>query len=149
MDKINELIQFADDNDIRLFYRHIPETKSFAIPGCVVMDTDLIYHTDQEKVALAYGIASCYYKNFYNEKDSLLDRRRAHVKNSKFTYQIVLTHDMIMAAVAEGYTEPYAIADHYDLPVRYVAQACFYDKNGYMMPDSLLEEYPEEEPEDD
>ena len=105
MDKINELIQFADDNDIGLLYRHIPETKSFAIPGCVVIDTDYIYHP-------------------------------------------VLTHDMIMAAVADGCTEPYAIADHYDLPVRYVAQACFYDQNGYMMPDYLLEEYPDEVPED-
>ena len=148
MDKINELIQFADDNDIGLLYRHIPETKSFAIPGCVVMDTDYIYHPGQEKVALAYGIASCYYENFYTEKDSILDRRRAQVKNSKFTYQLVLTHDMIMAAVADGCTEPYSIADHYDLPVRYVAQACFFDQNGYMMPDYLLDEYPDEVPED-
>ena len=54
----------------------------------------------------------------------------------------------IMEAVEEGYTEPYEIAKHLRLPVRFVAAACFYDQNGYMMPENLLEEYPDEVPHD-
>ena len=148
MDKISKLTQFADENSIGLFYRNIPQTKSFSLPGCVVLDTDYIYHPGQETVALAYGIASCYYENFYNTSSSKLDRRRADVKNSKFSFAHVLPHESIMEAVEEGYTEPYEIAKHFSLPVRFVAAACFYDQNGYMMPEELLKEYPDEVPQD-
>ena len=136
MDRIGKLNQFAEDHDIGVFYKNIPGIKSFSVPGAVVLDTDFMYHPGKEEVALAYGLGSCYYENFYTEKDSILDRRRAQVKNSKFTYQLVLTHDMIMAAVADGCTEPYAIAEHYNLPVikhisgrRHIMSLQFYGNN--------------------
>ena len=148
MDRIGKLNRFADDNDIGIFYKNIPGIKSFSIPGAVVLDTDLMYHPGKEEVALAYGLGSCYYENFYTENDSALDRRRAHVKNCKFAIRELLPHEVLMEVVEAGYTNPVEIAGYLNLPVRFVAASCFYDQNGYMMPDYLLDEYPDEVPGD-
>ena len=68
MDRIGKLNQFAEDHDIGVFYKNIPGIKSFSVPGAVVLDTDFMYHPGKEEVALAYGLGSCYYENFYTEK---------------------------------------------------------------------------------
>ena len=132
MDTMVELNQFADDHQIGVYYQHIPACKCISFPDNVILDTDYIYHPQEEEVACAFGIGSCYYEAFYDKDASEVTKRQAHHKTKRFAFEMVVPREAVEDAVAHGCRESWEIAEYLGKDPKIVDEAVFYYRNGYM-----------------
>lgn len=135
MDEFDEQFQKTlDDDDVNgIIYGDFHETLSLSSQGYIGLDYSLMHSPKEGKVHLATQRAYCRNGDYYNQHTDPVIRRQCAARSQKSAFADLLDHTKIMEAVAAGCTEPYQIAEFYNLPEEFAYRACFYDRNGYLM----------------
>ena len=125
-----ELYQAAEDLGVEIFCGNIPETVSMSVPGAICMDASLVYGGAVERVHFAHELGHCARGAFYTRQDPPWIRKRCEHKADKWAIKKLVPKDELKKAVSAGYTEPWQLAEYFDVTESFIALAMWYYQNG-------------------
>ena len=127
-----ELYRAAEDMGVEVFTGAIPETLSMSVPGAICMDASLAYGGAVERVHFAHELGHCARGAFYARTDPPWIRRRNENKADRWAIKKLVPKDELMKAVASGYTEPWQVAEYFDITEDFAVLAMWYYQHGNM-----------------
>ncbi len=137
MMKAEDLFEEAECNGIDILYADIPDARSASLLNKVFLDYGFINKPAEEKVACAHGIGSIVTGSQYSRNSSYLDICRAEHKTNKWSYNKLIPFEELTEALRKGYTEPWELADYFEVTEEFVKDALkYYLDHGYCFPDA-------------
>ena len=133
MDEMEELIEEAKNEGLTVIVCDLSEILSTSINDYIGLDYSLTHEQKLGKVHLATHMGYCHNGDFYNSSADPVLRSQGKARATRDAIRRLLPHEKIMEAVNAGCQEVYEIAEYWNLDEDFVQQACFYDKNGYLM----------------
>ena len=120
----------AESQGIRLYDMPMRELAGVSFPdGWIAIDAHKTESRAEEKVILAHEIGHCETGSFYNIYSSY-DVMAAHEHRADVrSYKLLVPHDELKEAVKHGYKEVWELAELFDVPCDYMAQAMAYWQN--------------------
>lgn len=95
----------------------------------VLMDYSLIESGANEKVHLAHELGHCATGSFYNPYTTLNNRKKHENKADKWAIEQLISAEALDAAVADGHTEIYDLAEYFGVTEDFMRKAvCWYTK---------------------
>ena len=125
-----EFYEEAARYDVAVFTGHIPAAKSISIPGAICLDSSLAFTGAPEKVSAYHELGHCVRGAFYTKDDPDYLIRRCENKANKWAIRRLIPREDLEAAVADGYTEPWELAEIFDVTVEFMKLAMWYYANG-------------------
>lgn len=124
---LDELYIYAEDREIEVDDFPMRELVSASFPEkWIAIDTRKIKTRMEEKVALAHEVGHCETGSFYNIH-SPFDLREKHERRANvWSYQKLVPHKALLAAVEKGITEIWELAEYFDVPCDYMQKAAEY-----------------------
>lgn len=123
---LNALYDFATMQDLSTYSVPLKSAMSLSFPdGTIGISSDRIRAAD-EKVCLAHEIGHCVTGSFYNINSPLDVRGQHEYRANKWAYQHLLPYNDLIAAVKEGITETWEIAEYFGLPEEFTIEAIAY-----------------------
>lgn len=126
---INELYDIADKNNIAVYHFPMKSAVAVSIPGNIGIDTNKIETAVEETVRLAHELGHCMKNAFYNVKNICDLREKHEYKADKWAVNTVIPFENLMQAVNNGITEPWELAEHFDVTEEFVHTAFQIYKN--------------------
>lgn len=124
---LDELYDRAQQQGIEIDNFTMREIVSVSFPeNWIAIDTRKIKTGAEEKVVLAHEIGHCETGSFYNIHSPFDLRERHEYKANKRSYQILIPHAELKAAVKKGLTEIWELAEYFDVPCEYMQKAAEY-----------------------
>lgn len=124
---LDELYDRAQQQGIEIDNFAMREIVSVSFPeNWIAIDTRKIKTRAEEKVVLAHEIGHCETGSFYNIHSPYDLRERHEYKANKRSYQILIPHAELKAAVKKGLTEIWELAEYFDVPCEYMQKAAEY-----------------------
>jgi len=124
---LDELYDRAQQQGIEIDNFAMREIVSVSFPeNWIAIDTRKIKTRAEEKVVLAHEIGHCETGSFYNIHSPFDLRERHEYKANKRSYQILIPHAELKAAVKKGLTEIWELAEYFDVPCEYMQKAAEY-----------------------
>lgn len=124
---LDELYDRAQQQGIEIDNFAMREIVSVSFPeNWIAIDTRKIKTRAEEKVVLAHEIGHCETGSFYNIHSPFDRRERHEYKANKRSYQILIPHAELKAAVKKGLTEIWELAEYFDVPCEYMQKAAEY-----------------------
>ena len=126
------LYQYADDRDIDVdwFLLSRAESLSAELPDghCVIaIDPSKLRSAAEHKVKLAHELGHCERGAFYNPASPWDIRQRHENKANKWAIQKLIPEDELQAAVADGCTEVWDLAERFGVTEDFMRKAiCWY-----------------------
>jgi len=120
----------AEEQGIEISALPLQEIDAVSLPaGRIAISTKRIKTQAAAKAILAHEIGHCETGSFYNIY-SPFDIRAAHERRADTrSYQMLVPHDELQAAVKRGLTEVWELADEFGVPCDYMAKAMEYWQN--------------------
>ena len=81
-----------------------------------------------EKEYLAHELGHCEYGGFYNRYSRYDIRAKAERRADKWAFSKLVPYGQIMTAVRQGITEPWELAEHFDVSCEFMSRAIEYYK---------------------
>ena len=103
-----------------------------SVPGAICMDASLIYGGSVERVHFAHELGHCARSAFYVRSDPPWIRNRCEHKADKWAIKKLVPKDELKKAVAAGYTEPWQLAEYFDVTEDFMTLAMWYYQHGNM-----------------
>lgn len=130
---MNKLFGFAEESNIVIEYCRLLKNGSMSIQGddgdFVLMDYSLIESGANEKVHLAHELGHCATGSFYNPYTTLNNRKKHENKADKWAIEQLISAEALDAAVADGHTEIYDLAEYFGVTEDFMRKAvCWYTK---------------------
>lgn len=124
---LNELYIYAENREIEVDDVPMRELVSASFPEkWIAIDTRKIKTKAEEKTTLAHEVGHCETGSFYNIH-SPFDVRGKHERRANiWSYQKLVPHDELRAAVKRGITEIWELAEYFDVPCEYMQRAAEY-----------------------
>ncbi|MEG2653350.1 MAG: ImmA/IrrE family metallo-endopeptidase [Ruthenibacterium sp.] len=126
-----ELYQYAAQHDVQVYFFPLPETGSLSLPMgevcCIGIDSAPMTQSE-EGVRLAHELGHCRYAGFYSRSAPYEVRERIEHKAEvwQIRKQVPLTE--LRAALRDGCTELWQLAEQFELPEKEMEKALFYYK---------------------
>jgi hypothetical protein len=92
----------------------------------------------QEQVALAHELGHCETGSFYNEHAALDVRRKHENRADKWAIRRLIPADALQRALADGYTEPWQLAELFDVTPEFLKKAVCWYTNGNLAVDNFM-----------
>ena len=92
----------------------------------IAMDKRKIKTRAEEKVTLAHEVGHCETGSFYNIHSPFDIREKHEYRANKRSFQMLVPHDELIAAVKRGLTEIWELAEYFDVPCEYMQKAAEY-----------------------
>lgn len=127
-----ELFQTAEALGVEVFTGNIPETVSMSVPGAICMDVSLAYGGAVERVHFTHELGHNARGAFYTRSDPLCIRHRCENKADKWAIKKLVPEDELKKAVTRGYTEPWQLAEYFDVTNDFMVKAMWYYQHGNM-----------------
>lgn len=126
-----ELFQIAEEAGIIIEYCHLPLNESISVQDkdgdFILMDYSLIETGAKERVHLAHEIGHSIKGAFYSPYVSLDIRQKHENRADKWAIYHTISVDELDEAVAEGYTEIWDLAEHFNVTEDFMRKAiCWY-----------------------
>ncbi len=137
MTKSESLEEYALDHGIMVF-RHLPlvERDSYAVRvkgRCSIAITPRRLAAAEEVVCLAHELGHCETGSFYNQKN-IYDRWGRHeYRANKWAIKRCVPKNELETAIRAGFTEPWELAELFEVTEAFMRKALFYYKYGYIM----------------
>ena len=125
-----ELFQTAETLGVEVFTGNIPETVSMSVPGAICMDASLAYGGAMERVHCAHELGHCARAAFYSRGDPRWIRQRCENKADKWAIKKLVPKDELKRAVSQGYSEPWQLAEYFDVTDDFMIKAVWFYQHG-------------------
>lgn len=124
---LDELYIRAQQQGIEIDNFEMREIVSASFPeNWIAIDTKKIETRAEEKVILAHEIGHCETGSFYNIHSPHDLRGKHEYTANKRSYQILIPHAELKAAVKKGLTEIWELAEYFDVPCEFMQRAAEY-----------------------
>lgn len=127
---MQELFDAAEELGVEILMGSIPNCTSFSIPGFVALDYRLFGETCKERCAAAHELGHNARYAFYTRNDPPYIRRRCENKANKWAIKKLVPKDELEEAVSRGITEPWELAEYFDVTPEFMYMAMWYYENG-------------------
>ena len=129
--ELSALYQIASEQNIEVLRFPLPETGSMSVMegnACFIgMDEAVLDGDVQERVHLGHELGHCVTGSFYNRYAAIDHRQRHENKANKWAIQQLIPVDALDAAVADGYTELWELAEFFGVTEDLIRKAfCWY-----------------------
>lgn len=132
MTELSALYRHAEQLNIPVFHLPLPRTGSVSMmdeQGRCAIGLDLPHRRTrtERRVRLAHELGHCATGSFYN-RWSPADVRRLHENRAdKYAVRLLISPEDLDEAVAEGFTEPWELAEHFGVDETFLKKAvCLY-----------------------
>lgn len=134
--KSKDLYDIAEQDGIDVNYIHCPHSGSISLMtdegDCYIgIDESVIDCESEKKVCLAHEIGHCETGSFYNRHSKFDIISRHERRADKWAFEHLMPVEEIAAAYRQGNTEPWQLAEYFDLPQWFVEKAIKYYTNDY------------------
>lgn len=124
---LDELYIYAEDREIEVDDFSMRELVSASFPeGWIAIDTKKIKTKAEEKITLAHEVGHCETGSFYNIH-SPYDLREKHERRANvWSYKTLIPHEELLAAIKQGITEIWELAEYFGVPCEFMQKAAEY-----------------------
>ena len=124
---LDELYDRAQQQGIEIDNFQMREIVSVSFPeNWIAIDRKKIKTRAEEKVILAHEVGHCETGSFYNIHSAFDVREKHEYRANKRSFQMLIPHEELLAAVDRGLTEIWELAEHFDVPCEYMQKAAEY-----------------------
>lgn len=126
-----ELYQLADAENIAVYSFDLPQTHSLSLMNndgscAVAIDPFGLNSTKDEKIRLAHELGHCVTGSFYNRYSDFDIRAKSEYKADKWAIKKLIPKDELQAAFEQGYTEPWDLAEYFNVTEEFIIKAVNY-----------------------
>lgn len=125
-----ELYEAAEKLGVEIYSGNIPNCISFSVPGYIALDYNLMENGSEERSAAAHELGHCARDAFYTRNDPYYIRKRCENKADKWAIKKLIPKDELIKAVNRGLTEPWELADYFNVTEIMMKKAMWYYRNG-------------------
>lgn len=123
-----ELYQLADAEHIPVYSFDLPQTQSLSLMNndgscAVAIDPFGLNSTKDEKIRLAHELGHCVTGSFYNRYSDFDIKARSEYKADKWAIKKLIPKDELQAAFEQGYTEPWDLAEYFNVTEGFIIKA--------------------------
>ena len=128
MIKLDELYEIAEKQNIEVYSFNLPLINSVSTMNpngscCIGIDPFSIETYAQEKEHLAHELGHCVTGSFYNRYSTCDIISKAEYKADKWAIKKLIPKDELKEALEDGYTEPWQLAERFDVPCDFMCKA--------------------------
>ena len=128
-----ELYQLADAEHIPVYSFDLPQTHSLSLMNndgscAVAIDPFGLNSTKDEKIRLAHELGHCVTGSFYNRYSDFDIKARSEYKADKWAIKKLIPKNELQAAFEQGYTEPWDLAEYFNVTEDFIIKAVNYYK---------------------
>lgn len=137
MNQLLALYKMAEQDNIEIDCFDLPENESLCIRddelNCyIAIDPMKLTSTAEEKRKLAHELGHCKTGSFYSRYAIFEVRGRLEWRAEKWSINKLIPKDELYSCYKNGITEPWEIAEHFNLPEEFVKKAmCYYSDQEY------------------
>lgn len=102
----------------------------------VVYDPRQIQRASEEREMLLHELSHIAVGAFYTNRHDTRARRKIENRALRWQIEQLIPKDQLEKAVARGYTEPWELAELFDVSQELMEKAMFYYQNGYLTVDT-------------
>ena len=129
--EVLRLYDIARQHNISVVECPLPQNGSLSIMDengkCYIgIDESVLDGDALERVHMGHELGHCETGSFYNIHSPFDLRERHEYKANKRSYQILIPHAELKAAVKKGLTEIWELAEYFDVPCEYMQKAAEY-----------------------
>lgn len=129
-----ELYQLADAEHIPVYSFDLPQTHSLSLMNddgscAVAIDPFGLNSTKDEKIRLAHELGHCVTGSFYNRYSDFDIKAKSEYKADKWAIKKLIPKDELQAAFEQGYTEPWNLAEYFNVTEEFIIKAINYYYN--------------------
>lgn len=126
-----ELYQLADAEHIPIYSFDLPQTQSLSLMNndgscAVAIDPFGLNSTKDEKIRLAHELGHCVTGSFYNRYSDFDIKAKSEYKADKWAIKKLIPKDELQAAFEQGYTEPWDLAEYFNVTEEFISKAVNY-----------------------
>lgn len=126
-----ELYQLADAEHIPVYSFDLPQTHSLSLMNndgscAVAIDPFGLNSSKDEKIRLAHELGHCVTGSFYNRYSDFDIKARSEYKADKWAIKKLIPKDELQAAFEQGYTEPWDLAEYFNVTEEFIIKAVNY-----------------------
>lgn len=126
-----ELYQLADAEHIPVYSFDLPQTQSLSLMNndgscAVAIDPFGLNSTKDEKIRLAHELGHCVTGSFYNRYSDFDIKAKSEYKADKWAIKKLIPKDELQAALEQGYTEPWDLAEYFNVTEEFIIKAINY-----------------------
>lgn len=126
-----ELYQLADEEHIPVYSFDLPQTHSLSLMNndgscAVAIDPFGLNSTKDETTRLAHELGHCITGSFYNRYSNFDIKEKSEYKANKWAIKKLIPKDELQAAFEQGYTEPWTLAEYFNVTEEFVIKAVNY-----------------------
>ncbi|MCI5500026.1 MAG: ImmA/IrrE family metallo-endopeptidase [Clostridiales bacterium] len=129
-----ELYQDAQREDIPIIALDIPENGSMCVQGdlrCYIgVDYNVLEDEASKRVHLAHELGHCITGSFYNIWAARDVRQKHELRADKWAIERMIPVEALDQAVAEGYTDIWALADYFGVTEEFMRKAVCWHTHG-------------------
>ena len=139
---MNEMFRIAANAGIRVEYCRLPLNESVSAPDpdgdFILMDYSLLRASKRERVHMAHELGHCSTGSFYN-RHTPFDVRQCHENRAdKWAIKKLIPKDELNEAVSNGITEPWELAEYFNVTEDFMKKAVCYYTNGNLAADQYF-----------
>ncbi len=126
-----ELYQLADAEHIPIYSFDLPQTQSLSLMNndgscAVAIDPFGLNSTKDEKIRLAHELGHCVTGSFYNRYSDFDIKAKSEYRADKWAIKKLIPKDELQAAFEQGYTEPWDLAEYFNVTEEFIVKAVNY-----------------------
>ncbi len=126
-----ELYQLADAEHIPVYSFDLPQTQSLSLMNndgscAVAIDPFGLNSTKDEKIRLAHELGHCITGSFYNRHSYFDIKAKSEYRADKWAIKKLIPKDELQAAFEQGYTEPWDLAEYFNVTEEFIIKAVNY-----------------------
>lgn len=126
-----ELYQLADAEHIPVYSFDLPQTHSLSLMNndgscAVAIDPFGLNSTKDEKIRLAHELGHCVTGSFYNRYSDFDIKAKSEYRADKWAIKKLIPKDELQAAFEQGYTEPWDLAEYFNVTEDFIIKAVNY-----------------------
>ena len=126
-----ELYQLADAEHIPVYSFDLPQTHPLSLMNndgscAVAIDPFGLNSTKDETTRLAHELGHCITGSFYNRYSDFDIKEKSEYKANKWAIKKLIPKDELQAAFEQGYTEPWTLAEYFNVTEEFVIKAVNY-----------------------
>ena len=125
------LYQLADAEHIPVYSFDLPQTHSLSLMNndgscAVAIDPFGLNSSKDEKIRLAHELGHCVTGSFYNRYSDFDIKAKSEYKADKWAIKKLIPKDELQAAFEQGYTEPWDLAEYFNVTEEFIIKAVNY-----------------------
>ena len=124
------LFEEAEKQGITIFTGNLPHANAIAIPGYIALDWHMVGTVAEERTNTAHELGHCIRYAFYTKDAPSYIIKRNENKADKWAIKKLVPKDELERAVASGCTEPWELAEYFDVTEEFMIKAVWYYQNG-------------------